>query len=219
MLLAAVTNAFADSLNALLIGVIVALGVMLPRGSYKKVVPLLIVGDWLGVFTLAVACMAIFDGLDEQVKRLTESTVFGWALIAVGVLIGVLTLMSKPGGDNKLVARILDPLRAPGPKTVLVGFILGFVQSVTSAPFFAGLLFLAAGGYGPLINYGGMVIYASIALSLPTLSALLVGWVRSYPDSPAGRAFTAARDKADELSKVSGFVVAGILIALGVVYL
>lgn len=215
----AATAALADSLNALLIGVVVALGVMLPKGKYSKVVPLLIFGDWLGVFTLALLFMKVFSGLDELVTQLTQSSIFGIVLTLVGAAVGIATFFSKPGGENKLMQRILEPLREPGLTTVVTGFVLGVAQSITSAPFFAGLIMLASGGYGPWVNYGGMIIYASLALSLPTLSALLVGWVRTYPDSPAGRAFAKARAHPDEMSKASGYIVAVILIALGIVYL
>ena len=60
-MLEAVLNAFADSVNALLIGILVAIGIMLPRGSYRKIAALVIVGDWFGVLTAAAVagiCMA-----------------------------------------------------------------------------------------------------------------------------------------------------------------
>ena len=60
-----------------------------------------------------------------------------------------------------------------------------------------------------------MVLYASIALSLPIIAALLVGWVRIAPNSPIGRLFTKASHNTELLSKVAGYSVGVLLIVLG----
>lgn len=80
-MLHAVSFALLDSINALLIGVVVALGVMLPRGKYKTVTPLLIAGDWFGVFALSVLSMFIFDSLKEYVDAFLDSPLLGILLI------------------------------------------------------------------------------------------------------------------------------------------
>lgn len=219
-MLHAVSYALADSLNVLLIGIIVALGIILPaRGPYRKVVTLLIVGDWFGVFTLALLTMLIFDGLNDLVQALMASPVFGIVLIVIGVVSLVATLLSKGTGDTKLIGRLLDPLREASWKTVGVGFVLGLVQSVTSAPFFAGLLVLSAGDYNAWIRYAGMLVYASLALSLPVVSAVFIGLVRAYPYSPMGRAFEAMRHRKVMMIKVAGYIVAAVLIVFGAVSL
>lgn len=219
-MLHAVSFALLDSLNVLLIGVVVALGIMLPRtGPYRKVATLLVAGDWLGVFLLALATMALFDGLGEVVENALESPFFGILLIGAGLLSLLLALRGSGDGDDKMIARIIGPLQTPSHRTVLMGLGLGVVQSLTSVPFFAGLAVLSAGDYSVWIRYAGMVIYASLALSLPALSAVFIGLVRAYPYSPMGRAFEALRSRRDLMVKLAGYVVAVVLIIFGVVSL
>ncbi|MDO5513460.1 hypothetical protein [Corynebacterium sp.] len=216
----AVSFGLLDSLNALLIGVIVALGVMLPRrAAYRRIVTLLILGDWFGVFLLSVITMVVFDGLGDLVQRALESPVFGILLIATGVLTLVATLRGDGSGDSPLVRRILEPLQSPSAKTVLVGFILGLAQSATSVPFFTGLAFLSAGDYHVAVRYLGLIVYASLALSLPTLSAVFVGMVRAYPQSVFGRAFEWMRGHREQVVKAGGYIVAVALTIFGAVHL
>lgn len=216
----AVSFALMDSLNALLIGVIVALGVMLPRtGRFRRIVTLLIAGDWLGVFLLALVTLLIFDGLGDLVQRALESPVFGILLIATGVITLVLTARNSGNSDSALVRRLLEPLRTPSAKTVGVGFLLGVIQSATSFPFFIGLGYLSTSGYGPTVRYIGLFFYASLALSLPALSAFFVGMVRAYPYSLFGRAFEYMRTRQELMVKLAGYVVAVALTVFGVVAL
>ena len=161
--------------------------------------------------------LIVFDGLGDVVQRFVEGPVFGILLIATGVVTGVLALR---GGDNSgLVNRILAPLRTPSAKTVLVGFVLGLIQSATSVPFYGGLAVLSAAGVDLAVRYTFLVLYATVALSLPTVCALLVGWVRRAPDSPAGRAFAAARENPGKVSLAATWAVALLLIVLGTVHL
>ena len=218
-MLSALKFAFVDSINLLLIGVIVAVGIIVPRGSkrYAKTVSLLIAGDWLGVAALAFLMLVVFDGLGEIVHGFVEGPIFGILLIATGVATGILALR---GGDNSaLVERILRALRTPSPMTVVVGFVLGVIQSATSAPFFGGLLVLSAAGVELTTRYVFLILYATVALSLPALSALLIGWVRRYPHSAAGRIFDAARDNSEKVSTGATWFVAALLILLGIVQL
>lgn len=215
----AVAFGFADSVNALLIAVIVAIGIMLPRGRYRKVAALLILGDWLGVWLLALAVMALFNGLQDLVQAALASPWFGILLIAVGVATIFLTWRAKSGEDNRIVEMMLKFLREPSVWTVLAGFVLGFIQSLTSVPFYSGIAVLSVGDYSPLIKYGGMFFYACIALSLPTLVAVLVGVVRLYPLSLPGRGFQWARENPETVSKAGGYLVAVFLILLGVLHL
>lgn len=216
----AVSFGLLDSLNALLIGVIVALGVMLPRNAaYRRIVTLLIAGDWFGVFVLSFITMVVFDGIRDLVQRALDSPVFGILLVITGVVTFVATLRGDGSGDSPLVRRILDPLQTPSFRTVVVGFILGLAQSATSIPFFTGLAYLSAGDYHAAVRYGGLVVYASLALSLPTLSAVFVGLVRSYPYSVFGRAFEWMRGNREVVVKLAGYIVAVALTLFGVVKL
>ncbi|WP_297850314.1 hypothetical protein [uncultured Corynebacterium sp.] len=219
-MLHAVQFAFVDSINLLLIGVIVALGVMLPRGrhgQYAKTSALLIAGDWLGVAALAFLMLVVFDGLGDLVLRFVEGPIFGILLIATGVLTGLLALR---GGDNSgLVNRVLEPLRSPSFKTVVVGLALGLIQSATSVPFYGGLAVLSAAGVDVAVRYAFLVLYATVALSLPTLCAILVGWVRLAPDSPAARVFDAARENSQKVSLGATWAVSILLIVLGIVHM
>ncbi|MCS5480383.1 GAP family protein [Corynebacterium sp. YIM 101645] len=213
----AVSFALLDSLNALLIGVIVALGVMLPRtGRYRRIVTLLIAGDWLGVLLLALVTLLIFDGLGDLVQQALESPVFGILLIVTGVITLVLTARNSENGDSALVRKLLEPLQTPSAKTVGVGFLLGVIQSATSFPFFFGLGYLSTSGYGPAVRYIGLFFYASLALSLPAISAFFVGMVRAYPYSLFGRAFEYMRTRQELMVKLAGYVVAVALTVFGI---
>lgn len=218
-MLGALSLAFIDSINLLLIAVIVAVGIAAPRsrGQYGKITGLLIAGDWLGVAGLALLMLVIFDGLGAIVHRVVEGPVFGLLLITTGVLTGVLAVR---GGDNSgLVDKILRPLRTPNPLTVVTGFVLGVIQSATSVPFYGGLALLSAAGVDATTRYLAIPLYATVALSLPTLVALLVAWVRAVPDSAAGRAFEWARANPQTVTTAATWAVAVLLIVLGVVHL
>lgn len=218
-MLGALTLAFIDSVNLLLIAVIVAVGILAPRrgGRYGHITALLIAGDWLGVAALAFVMLVIFDGLGPAVQRFVDGPVFGIVLIATGVITGLLALR---GGDNSaLVERILQPLRSPNPLTVLTGFVLGLVQSATSVPFYGGLALLSAAGVDAATRYATIPLYATVALSLPTLCALAVAWVRAAPESAAGRAFAWARANPQTVTIAAAWAVSAMLIALGAVHL
>lgn len=216
-MLLAVTYALTDAVNVLLIGVLVVIGVLLPpRSRYNRIATLLIAGDWLGVFLYALVCMLVFDGIGAPIKRLVESSIFGIILIAVGILSAILTW--RGGDTSKMMAKILPSLQYPSFKTFATGLVLGVVQSATSVPFYAGIAVLSAGGFSVMIRYVGMVAYASLALSLPVLSALLVGAVRLYPESLAGRFFAWLRAHKEQANAVGGYLVAVVLIVIGIMH-
>lgn len=214
-MLPALQLAFVDSVNLLLIGVIAAVGIA-ARRDYAATTALLIAGDWCGVAGLALVMLAIFDGLGPAVKDFVDGPVFGILLVATGLVTAVLAVR---GGDNgALTEKIMRPLRTPGPLTVLTGVVLGVVQSATSAPFYGGLALLSAAGIEPSIRYRSIALYASVALSLPTLTALAVGWVRRRPDSAADRAFEWARTHPERVTRAATWAVAVLLVVLGVAH-
>lgn len=176
---------------------------------------MLIIGDWLGVFILCLIVMLIFDGLGDVVQNFLDSPAYGIVLIAVGVISFIATKLSKSDGNTDMIERFLAPVRTPSWMTVLAGVILGLIQSATSAPFYLGLAILSAGDFSVAIRYGGLVVYASLALSLPTIVAFIVGWVRAYPDSPVGVLFDKAARNKTALAKWAGYLVALLLTAMG----
>lgn len=214
----AVSFALIDSINVLLIGVIMTIGVLLPpRAPYRKIAMLLVGGDWLGVFLLSIPTLAVFDLINDKIHTVLDSPAFGLILIAVGVVGAIMTFR---GGDNTaLVNKIIQPLQTPTWKTAATGFILGFVQSATSGPFLAGLAYLSAGGFSLEFRYTALFLYATLALSLPFLTAIAVGFVRSFPDSSAGRGFEWARNNTRVLSPIAGYLVSTILVVMGVMHL
>src|SRR5699024_7581581 len=109
--------------------------------------------------------------------------------------------------------------RTPSIMTVATGFVLGAIQSATSVPFFAGLAVLSAGGLPVVERYLGLILYASVALSLPTLVAIAVGIVRHRPNSWLGRIFAAARDNQARVSRGAGYLVTVLLILIGALHL
>ncbi|WP_010119483.1 membrane protein [Corynebacterium nuruki] len=213
--------ALVDTLNILLIGVVVAAGVMLPAaekgGRYGRVATLLILGDWLGVLVLALLSLLVFDGIGDAVGTFVDSPVFGILLILTGVFIAVMAW--RGGDDAALIERILGPLRTPTVATFGTGFVLGLVQSVTSGPFFAGILVMSAGDFTVVTRYVGMIGYACVALSLPFLTALVVGYVRRRPYSRLGRGFAVMQRNRATVARGAGYLGAVLLTLLGITHL
>lgn len=218
-MLHAVSFALLDSVNVLLIGIIVALGAMLPRkGRYGLISSLLVFGDWLGVLVLCVIVMFIFNGIEDLVQQFLESPLFGLLLIGTGLISLLLTRFGK-GESTEMINRFLAPVRTPSWLTVVAGVVLGIVQSATSLPFYAGLAFLSAGDFGAELRYGGVVLYATLALSLSIIVAILMGWVRRYPSSPIGLLFDTAGRNRHRVALVAGYVVAALLCVIGILAL
>lgn len=207
-----------DSVNLLTIGLLVALGAVLPATArFGRIAALMVVGDWIGVFILALFVLFVFRSFEHYVHAFLDSPWFGILLIVVGVLSAWGTWRSPDAGiSSPLVGRLLALVRTPTWKVAAVGFVLGVVQSATSAPFFSGIGVVTVGDYPTPAKYLFMVIYASLALSLPSLSAVLVGIVRRYPYSPAGRLFEWMREHAVASARAAGYAVAVLLIVIGV---
>lgn len=214
----AVSFALLDSVNALLIGILVAIGIMLPRGKYRWIASLVILGDWLGVLTAAAVVMFVLLGVREQIAAILESPIAGGILIIVGIALAFGAWHSQ-GKPNALIGRMLQPLRTPSIITVLIGFVMGVVQSLTSVPFYFGLMFLATQDLSLAAQYGGLLWYATLALSLPVVCGLFIAVVRAHPDSAAGRVFAAARENSTRVTLIGGYIVAVFLIIMGVVNL
>lgn len=214
-MLHALSLAFVDAVNVLLIGVLVALAIMLPPGQYRRIAPLLLIGDWLGVFVLSVVVLLAFDGLQSLVDAVLASPAFGILLILTGLLTAFLTWR---GGDSSsdLVDKVLTPLRTPSPLTVLVGFLLGLVQSATSVPFYAGLAVLSATDISAAGRYLGLLLYATVALSLPFLAGLALSAVRARPHSWISRTFGRARQNQAQVTRAAGWLVTALLIGIGI---
>ncbi|MGB3303483.1 hypothetical protein [Gordonia sp. (in: high G+C Gram-positive bacteria)] len=213
-MLHALSLAFVDSVNVLLIGVLVALAMMSASGMYRRIAPLLLIGDWLGVLVLAFIVLLVFDGLQSLVDAVLASPVFGILLILTGLLTAFLTVQ---GGDSSaLVDKILSPLRRPSALTVLVGFVLGLIQSATSVPFYAGLAILSAADIPVTERYLGLILYATAALSLPFLAGLALVVVRARPHSWIGRVFAAGRRNQAAVARGAGWLVTALLVAIGV---
>ena len=113
----------------------------------------------------------------------------------------------------------MRPLHTPGPATVGTGMVLGLIQSATSLPFYGGLALLSAAGVDAQVRYAAIPLYATVALSLPTLAALAVGWVRAKPGSSAARGFDWARAHPDQVTSAATWSVAVLLIVLGVTHM
>lgn len=217
-MLHAISFALLDSLNVLLIGVLFAIAVLHSRNSrYGRVAGLLIAGDWFGVFVLSILTLAFFDWIGGTVHRVLDSPVFGIALVLVGVASAVAAFR---GGDiSGLIERVLRPLQRPSMKTFCTGMALGLIQSVTSGPFFVGLAFLSTAEISTVARYSGAIWYATLALSLPALCGLVLGFVLRFPESPVAQALESLRSRREGLSAASGYLVAVILIGVGVLHL
>ncbi|MGO2611405.1 MAG: hypothetical protein ACTH98_02190 [Corynebacterium flavescens] len=215
-MLHAIAFALMDSINALLIGVVVALGVILPRGKYKKVAPLLILGDWCGVFALAAVTMVVLDKLKHYVDAFMETPILGLVLIVFGLAAAAMTWLQRDGQSSALTSRLLTPLRSASWLTFATGFVLGAAQSITSGPFFAGLIYLSQVDLSLWLRYVALFLYAALALSLPAMVAIFVGLVRSYPESWAGSLFARAQENKEKVSQVGSYAIAIILVIMGI---
>ena len=176
----------------------------------------MVVGDWIGVLAAAAVVMFVLLGVKDQIEAILSSPIAGWVLVAVGIAVGFGAWRSQ-GQPNALVSRLLEPLRTPSPITALIGFVMGVVQSLTSVPFYYGLMHLATEDIAPAAQYGGLVWYASLALSLPTVCGLFIAVVRAHPESAAGRLLP--RANSTQVALFGGYLVAVFLILMGVLSL
>ena len=74
-MLHAVSFALLDSVNALLIGILVAIGIILPRGKYRRIAALVVVGDWIGVLAAAAVVMFVLLGVKDQIEAILLSLI------------------------------------------------------------------------------------------------------------------------------------------------
>lgn len=210
----AVSFALMDSINVLLIGVLFAVAVIHPNPRrYGKVASLLVVGDWFGVLLLSIPTLAVLHRFESGIRNALESAQFGWVLVIFGLISVVLTL--RGGDPAPLIARLTRPLRVPSAATFLSGSALGIIQSITSVPFFIGIAYLTTTDLSTVARYLALVLYATLALSLPALSGLALGFVLRYPTSWLATFIANLRHREDALAKSAGYVVAAILILLG----
>lgn len=181
----ALSFAFIDSVNALLIAVIVAIGILMPR-QYPKAATMLLLGDWTGVSLLSFVVMFIFRQVQGAVARALSSPVFGILLIVTGLLLLVTSYRSKDDDaqTQKIVSYMSSPYHVFG-----IGVILGVVQSLASVPFFNGIAILSTILTHVWASYLSMLVYATIALSLPTACAIAFSRVdaSSWPTHNIGK--------------------------------
>ena len=214
----AVSYALLDSINVLLIGVLFAVAVLHTRtGRYGKIASLLVAGDWTGVFLLAAVTYVVFGNVEEQVRHVLESPYFAMVLIGIGVLSAVLTF--RGGDPTDLINRLARPLQWPTIRTFTSGMALGAIQSVTSLPFFAGVAFLTTTDLSAAGKLSALFLYACLALSLPAVSGLILWLVLKKPESALAQFIEGLRTKKEALVKSAGYVVAAILILMGLSHL
>ena len=213
-MLHAVSFALADSVNVLLIGVLFAIAVMHPQPRrYSPIAGVLVAGDWCGVLLLSLLTLLLFNGIEDVVQTALASPIFGLVLIAIGLLSAFLTL--RGGDPSPMINRLAKPLRRASLSTFLSGMVLGLVQSATSAPFFAGLAYLSTVEISTFAKYLTVVLYATLALSLPALSAIALGMVLRKPNSGLAKFIDGLRHRKEQMVTLAGYVVAAMLIVLG----
>ncbi|MGV0384664.1 hypothetical protein ACUY2T_07930 [Corynebacterium sp. 22_2729] len=213
-MLHAVSFALADSVNVLLIGVLFAIAVMHPQPRrYSPIAAVLVAGDWCGVLLLSLLTLLLFNGIEDVVQTALASPIFGLVLIAIGLLSAFLTL--RGGDPSPMINRLAKPLRRASLSTFLSGMVLGLVQSATSAPFFAGLAYLSTVEISTFAKYLTVVLYATLALSLPALSAIALGMVLRKPNSGLAKFIDGLRHRKEQMVALAGYVVAAMLIVLG----
>lgn len=213
-MLHAASYALLDSVNVLLIGVLFAVAVLHAKtGRYGKIAFLLVLGDWTGVFLLAVLTYLLFGNVEDQVRHVLESPIFAAVLIGIGLLSAILTFR---GGDlTEMINRLARPLQRASFKTFTSGMTLGAIQSATSVPFFAGLAYLTTTDLSFTLKALALVLYACLALSLPAVTGIILWQVLRHPESRLAEFIDGLRSHKEALIKSAGYVVALILILMG----
>ena len=158
----------ADSFN-LLLWIIIFLGRF--QGVRNRELTLSVVGDWLGfcVAALGVSLVVRFSGWTPP--HLGENPFLGILLC----LLAVFAFFTRNKGTslwdlaNKLTKRCYS---SPG-AAILLGIVLGVVQSVTSVPFIGAVLTLLAEGNGAML-FVSMLLYSLIAISSSFVVLLLL---------------------------------------------
>lgn len=214
----AASYAFIDSINILLIGVLFAIAVLHPTSRrFTPIAAVLVLGDWLGVLALSIPTLLLFQTIEQQVTAALKSPFFGMALIAFGLVSAILA--ARGGDPAPMINRLARPLQRPSWSTFGAGFVLGVLQSLSSFPFFAGLAYLTALDLAPAWRYATLVLYATIALSLPATAAVIFAIVLRQPDSWLARFVAFLRSRSDAVIRGSGYGVAAMLIGLGAIKL
>lgn len=213
-MLQAVGFALIDSINLLLIGAILACGLILKNSKdYTRTTTLLILGDWLGVFTLCIIIFPLFDKIKKPMEEFLNSPIAGVIMLIIALITAIGTAI---GNDkSRIIGTLLQVLRTSSHKVFIAGFILGLIQSLTSWPFYLGLAHLSIGNFSTTIKIFGLIGYTSLALSTPALAAMFVGLAIRHPDRFAGRVFQVLQIKSRNLGKGTGYFVAVVFLFLG----
>ncbi|MCK0439907.1 hypothetical protein MUG78_10680 [Gordonia alkaliphila] len=166
-MLSVVSFAFVDAVNVLLIAVLVTLRVLAGQEAYRGTAFALLAGDWLAVLGLSIVVAVFFGRFTSLVTAVLESPAFGWLFIVIG---GIGLVMVIRGSDMYPTAkRVVGYTTGSRWNSFRAGLVLGFVQSVTSAPFFGGLMVLNGLDLDPAYAVVVLVLYATVALSVPVV--------------------------------------------------
>ncbi len=174
--LSVVAFAAVDSINVLLIAVLVTLRLLSGRAAYRRSALSLFAGHWIAILLLASVIIAFFGRAAGLVAGILESPLFGWFFVVLGVV--GLALIFRGSDMYGAARRVVAFTVGSRWNAFRAGFVLGLGQSVTSAPFFGGLMVLNGIHLDLVTLAAALGMYATVALSVPALFGGLLAFGR-----------------------------------------
>ncbi|KAB3523064.1 hypothetical protein F8377_02580 [Corynebacterium zhongnanshanii] len=173
--------ALIDSLNLLLFAFIFLLRVTHgdQRERFVGQASLVLCADYLGILAACGVILSLLhlSAIDPAV--VLESAFFGLAFIALGLvaLYGTWKGKSILAGARKLLGSFSRNIVA----LLGLGFLTGLIQSLTSLPFWGGIMY-ALGNEEELQAHYFSLAYSSLAISTPLVLFIAVAAMRPLPE-------------------------------------
>lgn len=161
--------AIVDSINVLLIAVLFIVRVD-SKQARKRIIPsswLLIASDFTGVLFAAALVSLLIRGAGWDLRPILDSAWFGVIFVALGLV----AARSAVRGDSSVrLAKAFSAYVTGSPgNTILLGVSLGVVQSLTSGPFWGGLVVISASVDVVVAMVVTLVFYSMVALLVPVI--------------------------------------------------
>lgn len=166
--------ALIDSVNLLLIGVILLSRLYRSlRDKIRWISLSILFGDLAGIMMAGMVALSVVRYTDLDPQGILNSPFFGYSLIAVGLL-GLSAVKSKRLASS--VSRSVQFVGKRRLNSILFSVTVGAVQSLTSIPFWGGILEIEAFPEGTLNPFALLALYslmATFAVALVTLYSLV----------------------------------------------
>ncbi|GAB3597877.1 hypothetical protein GCM10027580_28080 [Corynebacterium faecale] len=167
--------ALIDSVNLLLIGVVLLSRLFSDlRNKISWISISILFGDFVGIVLAGLIAFTVVNRTGLNAQEILESPIFGGALIAVGLL-GLIAARS-----SHLVSSVYKSIRFVGKRklnAILFAVFTGLVQSLTSIPFWGGILEMNGFNLANVNSLAVLVVYslmATFAVALVVFYSLVV---------------------------------------------